>query len=38
MAAIFNGRLIWNKNLMEIPLGVCHPSKHQGQCPPQLIL
>jgi hypothetical protein len=30
MAAICNGRLIWNENLMEIPLGVCHPAKHQG--------
>jgi len=28
---------VWKENLMEIPLGVCHPAKHQGQCPPQWI-
>ena len=30
MAAIFDGRLIWSEDLVEIPLGVCHPAKHQG--------
>jgi len=30
MAAIFKGRLIWSEGLMEIPLGISEPAKHQG--------